>query len=352
MKRVPPPPIHWPGRDKSGPAGQLVQQRSATSPVSGPRPASPPLVSVPTAVLQRKSAVGRADREARLPGTAPVVSIPSVVIGGRSALPGAPPSASPPVQRSSVAPWAPLRAVAIQPMKRAREKEKIPSEDESSESEESSDEVWTAVLDASSLPGKALREMNKRMGRGAVPRPALNAIQTIITAAIAGGGAGTASQGLQILETIMASAAVRKAKPPNSEGTYAIGLEGTDVISTGSGAFERAVAEELLANHPELTHVPLGSRESFTHGEITILKARPTVTAVLASQLCCVFCYGYLRNKNIANPGIRPSPYPKGWDHPVHDISLRQANYQTAKYGAFVWISLTDKDNPKFYRVE
>lgn len=181
-----------------------------------------------------------------------------------------------------------------------------------------------------------------------VPAGKLAAIKLLIAAAVKGKGARRSNDDLVILERILAEEAVRAAKPKNSEGTFAIGKQNKVIISTGSGKFE----EEVVDNTPIAYSVrKLGNREDFIHGESTIVKeAGGAVSAVAATQDCCLFCYGYLESQAIGHQGLRDSPFPKGWIHPAGTFTLKQVNPNTGPKGPLVWI--TFNDSTRLYRVD
>ena len=157
----------------------------------------------------------------------------------------------------------------------------------------------------------------------AVPLAKFSAIKAIVDAAIAKAGKERRNADLTVLETILSTDGVKGAKPKNSEGTYALGKHDTSILSTGSGTFESEVEENTPLAY---TVKKLGNREDFIHGETTIVKDSSAVTAVAATQLCCLFCYGFLELKGIGHQALRPSPFPKGWIHPSGTFTLKQVN--------------------------
>jgi hypothetical protein len=182
-------------------------------------------------------------------------------------------------------------------------------------------------------------------------KPAFKEVKAIVASAIAGGGAPTAKTLLMPLLTgILNSETVKKAMPASSDETYAIGTNGATVFLSGSGNFVKA-AMKVVKDIGALAFEDIGGRGNFSHGESHIIQSAPSVTAIAATQDCCLFCYGFLRKSGKDHQGLRAHPFPKGWIHPVMGFKLtRVSSRMFVPKGLILLITLEGED--ALYRLD
>lgn len=178
-------------------------------------------------------------------------------------------------------------------------------------------------------------------------------LKAMINAANEGGGAPRATTNeYAVLTRILNDEDVKKVKPKTSEATYAIGAVGKTIYASGPEKF----MEEVEDNVPLVSFVQfrasgkLGQRSTFLHGESFLLTHDAKLTAVVATQPNCLFCYGYLEYKGIDHQEMREHPFPKGWIHPSGGWQLKQVNPSNSPKGMLVWIGCDDQE--ALYRID
>ena len=190
--------------------------------------------------------------------------------------------------------------------------------------------------------------------QGEVSEEILAELNRILQAAARAGGAASADPSgvLAKLAKFMSGKDVPK---PGSQGTYAVGAssysEGVMTMGTvGTASFGSAMENEAKMDF-SVSQEDLGQRESCVHGEIGLITAFPGFQAVLATQDCCLFCYGLLESRGYAHQKLRAAVWPQtGWTHDYMGFTLKRVNLAINPKGNLV--AITWGSQTVYYRVD
>jgi len=183
-----------------------------------------------------------------------------------------------------------------------------------------------------------------RDGGGATASsPTLAALVAISRAAIEGackaiaGPSGSAATGASATAAGAAAVATATASPAAA-------------ASSSSGAAAAASGASAAAPFESAALIHLGPRATGIHGEISLIEERPGLTAVLASQDCCLFCYGALASRGYHHQPLRGEAFPKMWEYPFAQFKLVRINPELKRTGPTVEIRWHNQT--AYYRVD
>ena len=120
--------------------------------------------------------------------------------------------------------------------------------------------------------------------------------------------------------------------------------------SSSSGAAAAASGASAAAPFESAALIHLGPRATGIHGEISLIEERPGLTAVLASQDCCLFCYGALASRGYHHQPLRGEAFPKMWEYPFAQFKLVRINPELKRTGPTVEIRWHNQT--AYYRVD